>query len=142
MDIGPLINSTTDFLSGDLLKYRIQWTISCLHNGATIQADPDQLRQILINLIQNAADAMPNGGTLTLATQASDGHLELTITDTGEGISKEILPKIFDPFVTTKPNGTGLGLAMVQTIVRAHHGSISVASTPSHGSTFTLRFPV
>jgi len=112
------------------------------HNGSLIQADPDQLRQILINLIQNAADAMPEGGTLTLATSMNDGHLELTISDTGKGIPKELLPKIFDPFVTTKPNGTGLGLAMVQTLVRAHHGSISIASTPAHGTTFTLRFPV
>jgi len=142
MDIGPLINSTTDFLSGDLLKHRIQWTVSCQHNGTTIQADPDQLRQVLINLIQNAADAMPNGGTLTLAIQANDDYLELTVTDTGEGIPKELLPKIFDPFVTTKPNGTGLGLAMVQTIVRAHHGSISASSTSTHGTTFTLRFPL
>ena len=142
VNIGPIINSTVDFLSGDLLKRSIQWTISCRHNGATIQADQDQLRQILINLIQNAADAMPTGGTLTLATQVNDGYLELAITDTGEGIPKELLPKIFDPFVTTKPTGTGLGLAMVQTLVRAHHGTISVVSTPARGTTFTLRFPL
>ena len=142
VDLGPIIKSTVDFLSSDLLKRGIQRTISCRHNSATIQADSDQLRQVLINLIQNAADAMPNGGMLTFATQINNGYLEMGITDTGEGISKELLPKIFDPFVTTKPNGTGLGLAMVQTLVRAHHGTISVASTPGHGTTFTLRVPL
>ena len=142
VDPGPIIKSTVDFLSGDLSKHSIQWSISCQHNGATIQADSDQLRQVLINLIQNAADAMPNGGTLTLATQVNDGYLELTVTDTGEGIPKELLPKIFDPFVTTKPNGTGLGLAMVQNLIRAHHVTISASSTPARGTTFTLRFPL
>ena len=142
VDLGPIIKSTVDFLSGDLLKHSIQWAISCQHNNAVVQADADQLRQILINLIQNAADAMPTGGTLTLTTQANDGYLELAVTDTGEGIPKELLPKIFDPFVTTKPNGTGLGLAMVQTLVRTHRGAISVISTPARGTTFTLRFPL
>ena len=142
VDLGPIIKSTVDFLSGDLLKRSIQWTISCRHDSATIQADSDQLRQVLINLIQNAADAMPIGGTLTLATQVNDGYLELTVTDTGEGIPKELLSKIFDPFVTTKPTGTGLGLAMVQTLVRAHRGTISVTSIPAQGTTFTLRLPL
>ena len=138
----PIIHSTVNLLSADLAKRNIRWEIHCQPNGMKIQADPDQLRQVLINLIQNAADALPDGGTLTLTTQAHDGHLELTVTDTGKGIPKELLPKIFDPFVTTKPTGTGLGLAMVQTIVRAHHGTISAASTTPHGTTFTLRFPL
>ncbi len=142
VEMSPLIHSTVNLLSADLTKQNIRWEINCQHNGFVVQADLDQIRQVLINLIQNAADAMPNGGTLTLTTKANDGHLELAITDTGEGIPKELLPKIFDPFVTTKPNGTGLGLAMVQTIIRAHHGSISAASTPTRGTTFTLRFPL
>lgn len=141
VDIGHLITSTVDLLSGELSKHQIRWTINCRHDGATIQADSDQLRQVLINLIQNAADAMPNGGSLTLATQANNGHLELTVSDTGQGIPKEILPRIFDPFVTTKPNGNGLGLAVVYSIVQSHRGTIHAASSPGLGATFTVRLP-
>ena len=113
--------------------------------------DPDQLRQVLINLIQNAADAMPNGGKLNISTQPVNGHLELTVSDTGEGIPKKLLPKIFDPFVTTKENGNGLGLAMVYSILRANHGTIraenrrstdgSVADRPC-GAAFTVSLPL
>lgn len=142
VDIGCVISSTVDLLSNEMIHRRIRWTVDCRHNGSTIQADSDQLRQVIINLIQNATDAMPQGGTLSIATQANNDHLEMTISDTGEGISKKLLPKIFDPFVTTKPNGTGLGLAMVYSIVQAHHGTICAESQPGHGTTFTLRLPL
>jgi len=142
IDLGELVTSTTNLLSSDLNKRHIKWTLSCHHNGAQIQADPDQLRQVLINLIQNAADAMPKGGNITLETRTLEGYLELSIADTGEGIPKELLSKIFDPFVTTKSTGNGLGLAMVQTIIKAHHGSIQAESTPGKGTTFILRIPL
>jgi len=142
IDLGELVTSTTNLLSSDLNKRHIKWALSCQHNGAQIQADPDQLRQVLINLIQNAADAMPKGGNITLETRTLEGYLELSIKDTGEGIPKELLSKIFDPFVTTKSTGNGLGLAMVQTIIKAHHGSIQAESTPGTGTTFTLRLPL
>ncbi|MBI3291445.1 MAG: hypothetical protein HYZ73_01350 [Elusimicrobia bacterium] len=142
VDLNSIVASTVQLLSGDLGRRHVQWRIDCRHNGATVQADADQIRQVLINLIQNAADAMPAGGTLTLATQANNSHLELTVSDTGTGIPKELLPKIFDPFVTTKDHGNGLGLAMVHSIVRAHHGTIHAASTPGRGTTFTLRLPL
>ena len=142
VDLEPILQSTVDFLSNELLKHKIQWQVDCQHNGATIQADSDQLRQVLINLIQNAADAMPQGGILTLATQTVPGHLELTVSDTGQGIPKDLLQRIFDPFVTTKPNGYGLGLAVVYSIVQSHRGTIHAASSPGRGTTFTLRFPL
>jgi len=142
LDLSPLLTSTIDLLSADLLKHRIKWSIHCGHNGAKIQADPGQLRQVLINLIQNAADAMPKGGMLTLATQANNGHLELAVSDTGCGIPAELLPKIFDPFVSGKPRGNGLGLAMVYSIVQAHGGTIRAASRPGRGTTFTVILPL
>jgi len=141
VELGPLIHSTVSLLSSELSKRHIHWTVTCQHNGAAPQADADQLRQVLINLVQNAAEAMPDGGTLTITTQTNDGHWELQVSDTGQGIPKELLPKIFDPFVTTKEHGNGLGLAMVYSIIQAHHGTIHVASTPGHGTTFTLRLP-
>ena len=97
---------------------------------------------LFLGLIQNAADAMPDGGKLTLSTRVIDGQLDLTVSDTGAGIPHEILPKIFDPFVTTKSQGTGLGLATVHSIIRAHRGTIHVASQPNHGTTFTVRLPL
>ena len=148
LDLGRLVNSTLDLLSNTLLKQRIQWAVDFQHNGATLNADSGQLRQVLINLIQNAADAMPEGGELKIATQSVNNHLELTLSDTGHGIPPALLPKIFDPFVSTKPDGNGLGLAVVYSIIQAHHGTIRAESRrPADGSvaggtTFTVRLPL
>ncbi len=142
VDLAPLIASTVNLLSGELSKRHIQWAVDCQHNGTALRADSDQLRQVLINLIQNATDAMPNGGQLKIATQAVNSHLELTISDTGTGIPPALLPKIFDPFVTTKPDGNGLGLAVVYSIIQAHRGSIRAESEPGRGTTFTVSLPL
>lgn len=142
IDPTSLIESTVNFLSGELIGRGIKWETTYRHNGHLIQADPDQLRQVLINLIQNAADAMPAGGQLRITTQPANGHLELAVSDTGGGIPKELLPKIFDPFVTTKEGGNGLGLAMVYSILRANRGSIRAQNNPEHGTTFTVQLPV
>ncbi len=142
VDPERVIASTVDLLSNDLLKRRVKWTVDCQHNGATLQADPDQLRQVLINLIQNAADAMPKGGSLSIATKSENGHVEMTVSDTGQGIPPELLPKIFDPFVSTKPNGNGLGLSVVHSIVRAHRGTIRAHSEAGKGTTLTVRLPL
>ncbi len=142
VDLAPLIASTLTLLSSDLSKHRVQWAVDCQHNGAAIHADSDQLRQVLINLIQNAADAMPSGGQIKITTQAVNSHLELTVSDTGSGIPPALLPKIFDPFVTTKPDGNGLGLAMVYSILQAHRGTIHAKSEPKQGTTFTVCLPL
>jgi two-component system NtrC family sensor kinase len=110
-----------------------------------IQADPDQLRQCLINLMSNAVDAMaPGGGTLTIATRRPDrGHIEISVSDTGEGMSEETISNLFTPFFTTKPpgKGTGLGLSIIYGIVKMHRGDIRVESAPGHGSTFSIVLP-
>jgi len=150
VNLGTLLHSTTNLLSGDLLKRNIECRVDCGQSPSAddsvadhvLHADPDQLRQVLINLIQNAADAMPNGGKLSIATQQVNSHLELTVSDTGHGIPKELLSKIFDPFVTTKSDGNGLGLAMVHSIIRAHGGTIRASSELSHGTTFTVVLPL
>ncbi|MGQ9684537.1 MAG: [Fe-Fe] hydrogenase large subunit C-terminal domain-containing protein [Anaerolineae bacterium] len=110
-----------------------------------IQADPAQLRQALLNLLNNAAEAMPKGGTITISTRASFGNaVELTVSDTGCGIPEENLPKLFTPFFTTKPigKGTGLGLAITYGIVKMHRGAIDVQSTVGEGTSFIIRLPV
>jgi signal transduction histidine kinase len=109
-----------------------------------ITADPAQLSQVLINLVVNALQAMPDGGRLTVRTLAGKDHLYLIVEDTGTGMSEEVLTQIFLPFFTTKDidQGTGLGLPVVQSIVDAHHGKIQVSSEIGKGSRFEVQLPV
>jgi signal transduction histidine kinase len=103
-----------------------------------------QINQVLLNLITNAAQAMDEGGTLTVASRRSGDQVEIDVTDTGSGIPDEVMPKIFDPFFTTKPvgEGTGLGLSIVHKIVQSHGGSIKVRTAARKGTTFTVSFPI
>jgi signal transduction histidine kinase/ActR/RegA family two-component response regulator len=102
-----------------------------------------ELREALANLILNAIDAMPNGGTLTLRSRAVGPDVVIEVSDTGTGMPAEVRERIFEPFYTTKgERGTGLGLAQVHRIVDRHHGEITVASAPGQGTTFTIRLPI
>ena len=98
---------------------------------------PDQLTQVLLNLIINAVEAMPSGGTLTIATLARDSWLAIEVQDTGPGLTSDEAAKIFEPFYTTKADGTGLGLAVSYGIIQQHGGRIEVKGVPGQGTTFT-----
>jgi PAS domain S-box-containing protein len=104
--------------------------------------DPAQLQQVLVNLVKNAMHAMTKGGTLTLQTGAGTDDLWVSVTDTGGGISQEKISRIFEPFFTTKKSGTGLGLMIVQRIVRAHAGRIELESHVGRGTTFRIWLPL
>jgi GAF domain-containing protein/CheY-like chemotaxis protein len=107
-----------------------------------VLGDAAELREAMTNLILNAVDAMPQGGTLTLATALVEDRIEVVVADTGVGMPPEVKDKVFDPFFTTKgPQGTGLGLSMTYGIVSRHGGSIAVESEPGRGSTFRLSLP-
>jgi GAF domain-containing protein/ActR/RegA family two-component response regulator len=107
-----------------------------------VDGHPAELREALMNLILNAVDAMPGGGTITVSTEAVESGVEVRIGDTGVGIPAEVRHRIFEPFFSTKgPQGTGLGLAMVYGIVSRHGGQIVVESTEGVGSTFQIRLP-
>jgi signal transduction histidine kinase len=108
---------------------------------AAIQADPDLLHRALQNLILNALDAMPSGGTLALRTRGGATGVRLEVSDTGKGLTREECERLFTPYYTTKQHGTGLGLAIVQSVVSDHGGKISVASEPGHGATFLIDLP-
>jgi signal transduction histidine kinase len=95
----------------------------------------------MLNLVQNALDAMPQGGTLTLVGQRTATHVQLHVRDTGIGIPTEQLAKIFEPLYTTKPGGSGLGLYIVREIVAAHGGTLAVESALGCGTTFTMTLP-
>jgi signal transduction histidine kinase len=106
-----------------------------------MRADSAQLRQVLWNVLGNAADATPRGGRVEVRLFSAGGCGVLEVSDTGEGIPEEDLRRIFDPFFTTKERGTGLGLAIVHRIVEAHGGQVTVRSEPGRGSTFRISLP-
>ena len=99
------------------------------------------LRRALLNLMQNALDAMPGGGTLIVAGRSTTTYVQLQVQDTGSGIPAHQLAQIFEPLYTTKPGGTGLGLYIVQQIAATHGGQVTVASVEGQGTTFTLTLP-
>ena len=108
-------------------------------------ASKDQLRQVFLNMFSNALDAMPEGGVLTLETTQIDREMRILISDTGTGIEKEHLEKIFDSFFTTKREsvkGVGLGLSVCYGFIKDHGGKITVDSTPGNGTTFTISLPI
>jgi signal transduction histidine kinase/ActR/RegA family two-component response regulator len=115
-----------------------------LRNGshAAVMGEGSELREVLVNMVFNAVDAMPEGGRLTLASDESDGFVRISVRDTGVGMTPEVRSRIFDPFFTTKgEGGLGLGLAVSYGIVRRHEGSIEVESEVGRGTTFSIKLP-
>jgi signal transduction histidine kinase len=107
-----------------------------------ILLDSEQIKQVLINLVLNGIDAMPDGGELSIQTRIVEKYLEVSVTDTGPGLADELKPKIFNPFLTTKDKGTGLGLAISHRLVTQNGGKIEVESTFGKGTTFRVQFPM
>jgi signal transduction histidine kinase len=142
VDVNRGIESTLNVVWNEL-KYKATVTKD-LSDLPKIKGYPQQLNQVFMNILVNAAQAIPEKGELRIRTRASDGHVEIRIQDTGTGISPENLKKIFDPFFTTKEigKGTGLGLHVVHSIVEKHKGTIDVDSEVGRGTTFTISLPV
>lgn len=107
-----------------------------------VKLDAELFQTVLLNLMLNAEDAMPEGGTLTLQAATEGDWVVLDVIDTGCGMDAELLTNVFKPFVTTKPSGNGLGLATTKKIVLAHGGTIAAQSEPGRGTKFTIRLPV
>jgi len=110
-------------------------------NGLMLQADGQQLKQVLLNLMLNGLEAMATGGRLEVSTLASGSRLTIRVTDTGCGVSQEDLRHVFDPFFTTKERGMGLGLAIVKGIVERHGGKIAIASQQGRGTSVDICLP-
>jgi len=123
-------------------RAKVEPHLELASGGTRIQADPDQLRRALGNLVLNALDAMPEGGTMLVRTVLHDGGVRLAISDSGHGLTEEECQRLFTPYYTTKQHGTGLGLAIVQSVVSDHHGKISVSSAAGRGTTFTIDLPL
>jgi two-component system, NtrC family, sensor histidine kinase HydH len=107
-----------------------------------VSLDRDMMEKVLLNLMLNAEDAMPEGGTLTVQTRAEGNNAVIDVIDTGRGIEPDVLAKLFKPFFTTKPAGNGLGLATARKIVSAHGGTMTMQSEPGRGTKVTLRLPL
>ena len=108
-----------------------------------IVADTEQLQQVILNLLINAVYAVQDRGTIRIATSATaDDSIQIAVSDDGEGIAEPDLEKIFLPFFTTKPEGTGLGLPICKRLIEQQNGAISVVRNPEGGSTFTIHLPV
>ncbi len=135
------VSSVLSMLLPELSRRGIESTIKCPHTLPRIMIDRGQFRQLLINLIKNAEDAMPSGGTLVISLMEIKDNFLLLVKDTGYGIPPENTRRIFDPYFTTKDNGTGLGLALVQYIANAHDGWVDVESQKGTGSTFIFSIP-
>lgn len=146
VDVNALLERGLLLTAGKLTKYRILVERKLAAAPPEVAIRPDQLMQVLLNLILNAIDAMPDGGTLRLVTGTSITErgtmVVIEISDTGVGIDSGVQPHIFDAFFTTKEHGTGLGLSVSQKIIREAHGTITVSSAPCIGTTFRIDLPV
>jgi len=146
------LERTPHDLGAALLAWATEWQTLALRQSVllrlegleelgTVAVHANTLFRALLNVVQNAVDAMPHGGTLTLAGQGTATHVQLHVRDTGSGIPAEQRAAMFEPLYTTKPGGTGLGLYIVREIVTAHGGQVSVESVEGQGTTLTLTLP-
>ena len=143
-DIEQIVQKTVDLVQTHAAKNHVETALNIDGQLPRIYADPQQVQQVLLNLSLNAVDAMPKGGILTLgATVNGANQIIVTVADTGIGIDAEILPRIFQPFFTSKKRrGLGLGLPICDRIVKSHNGRIEVSSEPGRGTIFKIHFPV
>ena len=139
VDLAQLVEQVVELTRHELQENHVQ-VVSEL-SRVTVHADGELMRQAMLNLVLNGAQAMPEGGILRLTVERVKDAAVVRIQDEGEGIAPEVLPRIFDLYFTTKASGSGIGLAMTYRIVQMHGGSMEVASEPGHGASFTLRLP-
>ena len=137
----PLLDQIATEISANKKFHHITFT-SKSYDHDSLPIDPDLIRQVVINIFNNAADAMPDGGEICYGIVAGTHYANISIKDTGKGMTEEILSKLFTPFFTTKTYGTGLGLAICQRIIEAHCGSIMVRSVVNEGTEVILRLPL
>ncbi len=140
------INDSVDFVINlvehHFLHSNIRIVREFSHSLPAVKADEKQMQEVFMNLLTNAADAMPSGGTITVLTSKENRMIRVDFVDTGKGIPQENMKKIFDPFFTTEEKGTGLGLSVCFGIISAHQGELKYASKVGHGTTATILLPV
>jgi len=140
--IDELLRELAMLAGGDAKLSNVQIKVVSSPDLPPARVDRNYFKQLLLNLILNGIQAMPDGGTLALEAQTSRGNLHLSVADTGVGIPKEVLPRIFEPYFTTKANGSGLGLAIARRVVEAHGARITAESEVGRGSRFQVSIPL
>jgi signal transduction histidine kinase len=138
VDLREFIEKLAEFFGPEVERAGIKLILNIAEDLPSVSGDPEMLRQLFLNLLLNARDATPVGGAITITAWKSARRAHISVADTGCGIQKDMLEKIFEPYITTKPHGTGVGLAIVRRIVMDHGGSIRVESEPGKGTTFTV----
>ena len=145
VDVNKLVSEVLDLLKQDLVKKKIYLHKQLAENIPPIKVNEQQMEQVLVNLLHNARDALPNGGLITVQTAlVGREFIEISVKDNGSGIAKEAQKKVFDPFFTTKEKGqgTGLGLPISRGIIEEHGGAITLQSVPGQGTVFSITLPV
>jgi len=136
------MESTLGLIRGRIEKQRVEAKLEAPPGSLSLIADPVQLQQVMVNLGLNALDAMPTGGRLTIRILRIANRYEIEVADTGPGISKEILPRLFQPFASDKETGVGLGLVISRRIIEEHGGTLGAANRLGGGATFFINLPI
>lgn len=139
-NLTDLVRHTIRLVEAEARKSAVEIDVKADEDLPQADMDPDKIKQVLLNIFLNALAAMPTGGRLSIELAAQKEWMDVTVSDTGEGIKEEDLPRIYDPYFTSKPAGTGLGLAVVQKIMDAHGGLVQMESKAGSGTKVTLRF--
>jgi len=142
LDLNSLVRDAISFIGHQAKKANVQVKVDLTSAKLVVDAVPDQIRQILLNLALNSIEAMPNGGKLAISTRAEKGKAQVSVRDSGKGISHENRKKALEPFFTTKPGRIGLGLAISSEAAKRHGGSLSLDGAPGHGTLAILELPL
>lgn len=141
LDLGPLVEHVLSVIRGRAVKQNVEVFFDRPQGSMVVEADADQLRQVLVNLVLNALDAMAQGGRMEIRLRPAHDAVELSVSDTGPGIAAAILPRLFEPFVSDKETGLGLGLSVSKRIVEEHGGSLRGMNRHEGGACFVLTLP-
>jgi signal transduction histidine kinase len=137
----PILQEVAGLIRGRAEKQGVTVRLEVMNADVSVYADPEQLRQVLVNLMLNGLDAQPHGGTLRMTSQVVDGDVEIRVLDEGAGITDEMQPRLFQPFASNKETGVGLGLVISRRIVEDHGGTIMGENRDGGGAVFTIRLP-
>jgi signal transduction histidine kinase len=142
LDLRTLLRDLEALLAPQARHQRVTLTTSAPEDPVTLIGHADRLKQAMLNILINALEAMPSGGTLGIELERHNGTAQLTVRDSGPGIPPELLAAIYDMHFTTKSGGTGVGLYVARSVVQSHGGAIAVQSAPGQGTTFTVELPL
>jgi two-component system NtrC family sensor kinase len=142
VNLNQVVEDVLNLVKNQAAFRNITFTTELADGLPTVLADKDQMRQVVLNIVLNAGEAVPGGGEIRVVTRLDrTDHVCLSISDTGPGIPEAIKSRLFEPFFTTKTTGTGLGLAIAYGIMERHRGTIDIQSSPGQGTTIQLRLP-